>query len=76
MPDWVLFIIGFVAGSVICIIYEIVSTYHRDRKTWFAPVGVAGEEVVYQCRKCGGTFTCAAVECMLYCPVCGREVEA
>ena len=75
MPDWILLIIGFVSGSVMCIIYEIVSAYRRDRETWFAPIGTDGEDTVYQCRKCGESFSCKVIEYVSYCPACGREVK-
>ena len=86
MPDWVLLVIGFIIGSIICIISEIISAYHRDRNTWFVPIGIDGkettyqcrkdtEETTYQCRKCGETFTCAVIERVLYCSACGRKVE-
>lgn len=75
MSDAMWLVIGFTIGAVLCIIYEIASAYRRSRKTWFVPVGIRGEETVYQCRKCGGTFTCEDIGRMLYCPICGREVE-
>lgn len=74
MTDTMWLIIGFVIGAVLGIIYEIASAYRRNRKTWFAPIGIDGEETVYQCRKCGETFTCAVIERVRYCPACGREV--
>jgi DNA-directed RNA polymerase subunit RPC12/RpoP len=74
MSDGLLLFVGFIIGAALCVIHEIASAYRSGRKTWLAPIGTNGEETVYQCRKCGATFSCAAIERMLYCPICGRKV--
>lgn len=75
MTDWVWLLIGGGIGTIVFLICDFVRVWVRDRKTWFVPIGTDGGERVYQCRKCGGKFTCAVIERMFYCPVCGREVD-
>ena len=48
MLDWLLLIIGFAIGSVICVICSLIGAYRRSRKTWFVPVGIDGEETYLQ----------------------------